>query len=275
MSTQLTRVQYDLSGMAGMFLGVRDRQSITTECMLAAHRAGMKVGIVCQTITPEIEDIAKECGINININEDDEEEKKKVRLAQCNVLNYEEYEPALQKVVTGLGGEVDLLFHGIAFAPNRILSSVFNARWGVDGKMGDFDKMMNISVGSLLCAVQCIRENLRPDSRILTLSYGDKHMRGYNGMDMAKRALEALVRTLSVELAEIATVNAISPGPIDTTAANGIPAFKGIKQDTLDHAPLHRLPTHEEVAHAALHLMTATGITGTTHFVDCGRHAVQ
>lgn len=258
-------MEVNLSGKKGMFLGVRDWRSITTACMMRAYRSGMEVAIVCQKITPEIKEIARECHA--------------AAVVECNVLNEKEYAPAFRQITDTFGGQVDAILHGIAFAPHRLLSGVLNARPGDTEKMGDFEKMMAVSVGSLLYAVQCVREALRPGSSIITLSYEGavRYVPGYNGMDTAKAALESLVRALSVELAGTSTVNAISAGPVDTTAAEGIPGFQGIRQDTLDHAPLHRLPTKDEIAGMALYLMShpARAITGQSLCVDCGRSAVQ
>lgn len=50
---------------------------------------------------------------------------------------------------------------------------------------------------------------------------------GYGVMGIAKAALEASVRELAAELGSCGIrVNAVSPGPINTLAARGIPGFQ-------------------------------------------------
>ena len=70
------------------------------------------------------------------------------------------------------------------------------------------------------------------------------------------------------------SVNAISPGPIATRAASGILEFDHLMQDSIEHAPLHRLVTIEEVGALATLLASQAGrgITGDVIVVDGGRH---
>ena len=68
-------------------------------------------------------------------------------------------------------------------------------------------------------------------------------------------------------------VNVISAGPIDTYAARGIPGFTDLRVAAALAAPLGRGITLRDVGGAALFLASAdaSGVTGQTLFVDCGR----
>ena len=74
---------------------------------------------------------------------------------------------------------------------------------------------------------------LNPGASVLTMTYygAQKIITNYNVMGVAKAALEASVRYLSVDLgAKGVRINAISAGPIKTLASSGISDFKLIFQ---------------------------------------------
>ena len=99
----------------------------------------------------------------------------------------------------------------------------------------------------------------------------------YNVMGVAKAALEASVRYLSVDLgADNIRVNAISAGPARTLAASGIGDFRYILKWNEFNSPLQRNVTLEDVGGSALYLLSdlGAGVTGETHHVDCGYHVV-
>ena len=95
----------------------------------------------------------------------------------------------------------------------------------------------------------------------------------YNVMGVAKAALESSVRYLAADLGpQNIRVNAISAGPIKTLAASGIPQFKQLLANFAAKAPLQRNTEAEDVAGAALFLLSSlgSGVTGETTYVDCG-----
>lgn len=97
----------------------------------------------------------------------------------------------------------------------------------------------------------------------------------YNVMGTAKAALEQIIRQLAYELgAKKIRVNGISAGPLSTLSARGVPGFTNILHVYEQRAPLKRNITHEEVAKAALFLLSdlASGVTGEILYVDAGFH---
>ena len=99
----------------------------------------------------------------------------------------------------------------------------------------------------------------------------------YNGMGVAKAALEASERYLAADLGEKnIRVNAISAGPIKTLAASGIGDFRYILKWNEYNAPLRRTVTIEEVGETAAFLVSpmSRGITGEILHVDAGYHVV-
>ena len=87
----------------------------------------------------------------------------------------------------------------------------------------------------------------------------------------ALAAVEALARGLALELAPI-RVNAISPGLIDTPSLeNGRAQAERWAQTSL---PLKRMGQVDEIASAAIMLMTHTYITGEILHIDGGRRLI-
>lgn len=110
---------------------------------------------------------------------------------------------------------------------------------------------------------------------VVTLTYlgGEKVVRNYNVMGVAKASLDATVKYLANDLGkESIRVNAISAGPIRTLSAKGIGGFNDVLKEIEERAPLRRTTTQEEVGDTALFLMSelARGITGETIHVDSG-----
>jgi enoyl-[acyl-carrier protein] reductase I len=69
-------------------------------------------------------------------------------------------------------------------------------------------------------------------------------------------------------------VHAISPGPLATHAASGIPGFDALMERVAERAPARRLVTIEEVGAACVFLASryAGAMTGDTIYIDGGYH---
>ena len=101
----------------------------------------------------------------------------------------------------------------------------------------------------------------------------------YNIMGVAKAALESAVRYVAAELGPKGIrVHAISPGPLATRAASGIPEFDELLDKATDKAPARELVDHRRrrrrdcafLAHDAARLMT-----GQVLYVDGGYHIID
>jgi enoyl-[acyl-carrier protein] reductase I len=69
-------------------------------------------------------------------------------------------------------------------------------------------------------------------------------------------------------------VHAVSPGPLATRAASGIPEFDELMAHVAGRAPVRRLVTVEEVGAACVFLASpyAAAMTGETVYIDGGYH---
>jgi enoyl-[acyl-carrier protein] reductase I len=101
----------------------------------------------------------------------------------------------------------------------------------------------------------------------------------YNIMGVAKAALESAVRYMAAELGPKGIrVHAISPGPLATRAASGIPEFDALLSRAKSKAPSRELVGIDDVgaacaflAHDAARLI----ITGQVLYVDGGYHIID
>jgi NAD(P)-dependent dehydrogenase (short-subunit alcohol dehydrogenase family) len=96
-------------------------------------------------------------------------------------------------------------------------------------------------------------------------------MRGGSSTAAVNGAVEALARTLAVELAPV-RVNAVSPGIIDTPTWDAMPTDQrdALFNRLASALPVGRVGTAEDVADAIWHLLTNEFVTGTVLHVDGG-----
>jgi enoyl-[acyl-carrier protein] reductase I len=171
-------------------------------------------------------------------------------------------------------GHLDFVVHGIAFSDKNELDGLY-----VNTTRGNFLKTMDISCYSFTAVAQRAMSMMAEGGSLLTLSYigAERVMPHYNVMGVAKAALEASVKYLSVDLGpKNIRVNAISAGPIKTLAASGIGDFRYILRWNEINAPLRRNVTQMEVGHTALYLLSdlGSGMSGEVLYVDGGYHNV-
>lgn len=188
---------------------------------------------------------------------------------QCDATSDEEIAAAVELVKEKWGG-VDVIVHSIAFANRDDLKNRY-----IETSRDGFKLAMDISAYSLVAICNAFEELLTPGGSVMTMSYygSQKVITNYNVMGVAKAALEASVRYLSVDLgARDVRINAISAGPIKTLAASGISGFKDIFNHIEERAPLKRNVTTDDVGRTAVYLASdlSSGMSGEVLFVDSG-----
>jgi enoyl-[acyl-carrier protein] reductase I len=190
-------------------------------------------------------------------------------LTQCDVASDREIESAFLEAAANLG-KIDVLVHAIAFAETDDLNGTF-----VDTSRAGFQKALDISVYSLVALARAAQPLMTDGGSILTLTYygAEKVVPRYNVMGVAKAALEASVRYLAHDLGgHQIRVNAISAGPVKTLSAGAFTGFRDMLRYVGERAPLRRNISQEEVARAALFLLSdlGSGVTGEVMHVDAG-----
>ncbi|MDA3129123.1 enoyl-ACP reductase FabI [Aliibacillus thermotolerans] len=193
----------------------------------------------------------------------------------CDITDDNQIEQAFQQIKEEVG-TIQGLAHCIAFANREDLSGDY-----LNTTRDGFLLAHNISSYSLTAVAKAIKELglMNEGGSIVTLTYlgGERIVKNYNVMGVAKASLDASVRYLANDLGkDNIRVNAISAGPIRTLSAKGISGFNEVLKEIEERAPLRRLTNQEEVGDTALFLMSdlSRGITGEIIHVDGGFHQI-
>lgn len=191
----------------------------------------------------------------------------------CDVNQDPEIQDVFQKIEEKWGG-LDILVHSIAFADRESLTHPF-----IETTRQGFLTALEASAYSLLALARpaALLMDKAGSGSILTLTFlGSKRpVPNYNVMGPAKAALESSVLYLASELGpRHIRVNALSPGPITTLAARGIPGFTQMLKDAEQRSPLKKTVSGQDVAQLAVFLASdqASSITGQIIPVDAGLH---
>jgi enoyl-[acyl-carrier protein] reductase I len=168
----------------------------------------------------------------------------------------------------------DILVHSLANGPEVKNPLLETSRAG-------YLAALSVSAYSLVSLVQRLGPLMRPGGSVLSLTYmaSERVIPGYGGgMSSAKAALESDTRTLAFEASRRwgIRVNTISAGPLASRAASAIGFIEQMVDYYKANAPLREVLSAEEVGNVAAFLSSrlATGITGTTVYVDKGYHAM-
>ncbi len=169
---------------------------------------------------------------------------------------------------------LDIVIHSLANGPEVKKPLLETSRAG-------YLAAVSASAYSLVSMVQRCAPLMRPGGSFLSLTYmaSERAVPGYGGgMSSAKAALESDTRTLAWEAGRRygVRVNTISAGPYASRAASAIGFIDQMVEYYEANAPLpERLEAAEVGATAAfLSSPLASGITGTTVYVDKGYHAM-
>jgi len=250
-----------MAGKKGLVMGVANDRSIAWAIARLAREHGAKIALTYQgdALKKRVEPLAQQIGADV--------------LMHCDVQAGDTVDATFAEINRVWGG-LDFLVHAIAYSNKDELKGRY-----IDTTPGNFEMTMNISCYSLTAVAQRAEKLMTNGGSILTLTYygAEKVMPHYNVMGVAKAALEASVRYLAEDLGkQRIRVNAISAGPIKTLAASGIGDFRYILKWNELNAPLRRNVTTEEVAGAALFLLSdlGTAVTGEVMHVDAGYHVV-
>jgi enoyl-[acyl-carrier protein] reductase I len=251
-----------LEGRRGLIMGVANKRSIAWAIARAASDAGARLAFTYQgeKLGEKVAELAKTL-------------PEASPLHPCDVTSDEEL-ARLSESLRRDGGGLDFLVHSIAFADREDLERPF-----LETSRKGYHLAQDVSSYSLTAAARVAAPLMEKGGSIITLTYlgSERAVKNYNVMGVAKAALEASVRYLAVDLGpRQIRVNAVSAGPINTLAARGISGFTDILGWVAERAPLKRNVEVEEVANAAVFLLSplSSGITGEVIYVDGGYHIV-
>ena len=254
---------FSLSDKVGLVVGVANKRSISWAIARAVADAGARLVVTHQNARLEenVRDLAASLTDPL--------------VLPCDVTNDQEMD-ALFAAIEAQAGRLDFVVHGVAFAEREDLERPYS-----ETSREGFRKALDISAYSLIALTRRAAPLMEKQGggSILTLSFlgSERAFPNYNVMGVAKSALESSVRYLAAELGpKNIRVNAVSAGPIKTLAASGIHGFSSFLQIYRERAPLRRTVETDEVADAALFLLSPAGrgVTGEVLLVDAGYHAM-
>ena len=169
---------------------------------------------------------------------------------------------------------LDILVHSLANGPEVKKPLLETSRAGYLSAIG-------VSAYSLIGLLRDFGPMLRPGASAASLTYmaSERIIPGYGGgMSSAKAALESDTRVLAYEAGRKygVRVNTISAGPYASRAASAIGIIQTMVSYCATNSPLPEVLHAEEVGAAMAFLCSplASGITGTTLYVDKGYHAM-
>jgi len=253
------RSQSLLSGRKGLVVGIANEHSIAYGCARMFRDCGAELAVTWldEKARPHVEPLARELSSTITMPLDVEQPG------------------AMEQVFDAIRerwGRLDFVLHSIAFAPSNDLHGRV-----ADSSSAGFARAMDISCHSFMRMARLAEPLMDQGGTLLTMTYlgAAEVVPHYGVMGPVKAALEAAVRYLATELGPRGIrVNAVSPGPIPTRAASGIPEFDALVDQARRRAPLPRQVEIDDVGSFCAFLVSdaAQAVTGDVHYVDGGFH---
>ena len=251
-----------LKGKRGIIVGIANDQSIAWGCAKAFRALGAELAVTYLNDKAKkfVEPLAHELDATI--------------VMPLNVSADGQMEALFQRVKSEWG-QLDFLVHSIAFSPKEALGGRV-----VDVPRDGFLTTMDVSCWSFIRMAKLAEPLMKKGGTIFTMTYYGSQMvvKNYNIMGVAKAALECAVRYMAAELGPKGIcVHAISPGPLATCAASGIPEFDALLDKAKAKAPTRSLVSIDDVGAATAFLAhdAARLITGETLYIDGGYHIID
>ncbi|PPR47542.1 MAG: Enoyl-[acyl-carrier-protein] reductase [NADH] FabI [Alphaproteobacteria bacterium MarineAlpha5_Bin9] len=195
------------------------------------------------------------------------------KLIKCDVSIEADLEKCFQEVGNHWDN-IDFIVHSLAFSDKEELSG----KYLITSKE-NFINTLNISCYSFTKIAFLASHYMKNGGSLTTLTFhgAKKVMPNYNVMGVAKAALEASVKYLSVDLgSNNIRVNAISASPMRTLSGAVIGNSRDVFNFTKNNSPLKRNVSLEEIGNTAVYLSSdmSKGVTGEIHYVDCGYNVI-
>jgi enoyl-[acyl-carrier protein] reductase I len=251
-----------LKGKKGLIVGIANDQSIAWGCAKAFRAFGAELAVTYlnEKARKHVDPLARELEIPI------------VMPFDARVPGQME---ALFETVAKTWGKLDFVVHSIAFSPKEALQGRVT-----DVSREGFLTTLEISCWTFIRMAHLAEPLMRQGGTLFTMTYYGSQMvvKNYNIMGVAKSALECAVRYLAAELGPKGIrVHAVSPGPLATRAASGIPEFDALLEKAKGKTPAKKLVTIDDVGVATAFLAhdAARLITGETLYIDGGYHIID
>lgn len=251
-----------LEGRKGLVTGIANDRSIAWGCAKAFRGLGAELAVTYlnDKAKPFVEPLARELEAPI--------------LMPLDLRIEGEFEAVFERIEKEWG-RLDFVLHSIAYAPKEDLQGRVT-----DCSKAGFLLAMEISCWSFIRMARLAEPLMDRGGALFCMTYYGSQMvvEHYGIMGPVKAALESATRYLAAELGPKGIrVHAISPGPLKTRAASGIPEFDELLHKAQEKAPVRSLVSIDDVGLATAYLATdaAKLITGSTLYVDGGYHIID
>ena len=251
-----------LKGKKGLIVGIANDQSIAWGCARAFRALGAELAITY--LNEKARQFVEPLG----------QELQSPIIMPLNVTVPGQMEDVFRRIENDWG-HLDFVIHSIAFSPKNALCGLV-----VDVPRDGFLTTMEVSCWSFIRMAHLAEPLMKKGGTLFTMTYYGSQMvvKNYNIMGVAKAALECAVRYMAAELGPKGIrVHAISPGPLATRAASGIPEFDALLDKAKAKAPTRSLVSIDDVGAATAFLAhdAARLITGETLYIDGGYHIID
>jgi len=251
-----------LEGKKGLIVGIANDQSIAWGCAKAFRALGAELAVTY------LNDKAKKFVDPLS------RELQAPIVMPLDVMVAGQMEAVFERIEQEWGS-LDFVVHSIAFSPKETLQGRV-----VDAPRDGFLTTMDVSCWTFIRMAHLAEPLMKKGGTLFTMTYYGSQMviENYNIMGVAKAALECAVRYLAAELGPKGIrVHAISPGPLATRAASGIPEFDALLDKAEAKAPTRSLVSIDDVGVATAFLAhdAARLITGETLYIDGGYHIID
>ena len=250
-----------LKGKRGIVMGVANNHSIAWGIAQKLAEQGAELCFTYQgeSLLRRIEPLAQSIDNNF--------------ILECDVLNNKSIKNTFSQIKKKWGS-LDFVLHSIAFSDKNELKGKY-----IDSTRENFSNTMLISCFSFTEIAKEAYPLMTNGGSMLTLTYdgSQRAIPNYNVMGVAKAALESSVRYLAADLGgNNIRVNALSAGVMKTLAMAGISGGKDMMKWSERNSLMKRNITLDEVGNSGLYLLSdmSSGVTGETHYVDCGYNKV-
>jgi NAD(P)-dependent dehydrogenase (short-subunit alcohol dehydrogenase family) len=192
--------------------------------------------------------------------------------APGNVGTVDGCESVVRTAIEAFSG-LDVLVNNAGIGAGRPIADCDEAMW-------DAHADVNLK-GVFFCCRAAIPELTRSNGNIVNIA-SDAGLMGVPGITVycgTKGGVVNMTRAMALEIAPAVRVNCVCPGYVDTDmiriSAKKKPDPDAYWQKMIDYAPLKRIASAEEIAHAVMYLASdnAGFITGTSLAIDGGTTA--
>lgn len=271
--SQLSSMTTLLRGKRALVVGLMNKHSLAAGITQSLLSSGASV--VVSSKMPLSESHIKSCAFQIP-----KATGHALHFEPCDVENDESIDHLMERCGEIFDGELDILVHSVAFAPREAFTNgLLNTPRAAWAQALDVSAYSLVGLARAAKPLMANQDGDTRDRSVLALTYAGstKVVPNYNVMGPAKAALEATARQLAYELGpDGIRVNCLSPGPMNTVSARGIPGISKMRRYAENHAPLRRNSSSGDVGSVAAFLSSdlAAAVTGQTFHVDGGLSAM-